>query len=375
MPKPYTKVVCLPLELVNHIYSIGLTTINSRHALIFCDHLVNLVVTNKKRLKEYTPIGSKYLKKVFNSRYMTWLEPLKESGIVQSDGIWIQVIGKAIGYRINPELITDWDEMEVIEIPTRRSPKADLTEEDEFYLQGLESFRNSIEIDIERLRDITNETIKGDDIQTQFKRFSWVRSIKLMELGILTAKRSTTNNRLNTNFTNLPNPLFKYIKKSNDLMEIDAVNSQFSILANMIKDKVSDDFVEDSLQGRLYEKVAEKLKCNRDEAKIAMLKFLYSDVKHENKTKRLIAELYPETAAIIDEYKSKRDSSKFSIRMQKKEAEIYIDGALKRLYSLGVLAISKHDSIIFHRKDLEVVEKVVREVVKEHSFELKLKTS
>lgn len=373
MPKSFITVVILPKELVKHINSLGLSRINTRHAQLFCHRLVNLVVNTKKEMEEYTPISSKYIKKLFNSRYMTWLKPLISSKIVQSDGIWYRAYGKSIGYRINPELITRWDDIEIIEIPTKRKPEEDLTEEDKYLLNGVKLFCESIDIDIDQLQEITANSIKGDDIETQFKRFAWVYGIKHLEMNILTAKRSGTNNRLNTNFTNLPNPLFKQIKESNDLMEIDAVNSQFSILANLIKDKVSDDFVQDAIQGRLYERVAEKLSCSRDEAKIAMLKYLYSDAKYKNKRKQLIEELYPETAAIIDEYKKKRDNSKFSIRLQKMEAEIYIDGVLKKLYSLGVLAISKHDSIIFHRKDLEIVEKVVREVIKEHSFELKLK--
>lgn len=375
MPKSYITVVILPKELVKQINSIGLSTINTRHAQVFCYILVNLVVTTKKEQLEYTPLGSKYLKKVFNSRYTNWLKPLISSNIIQSDGKWIQFLGKSIGYRINPEIITKWDDIETIKIPTKRNPQEDLTEEDLFYLNGVKSFCDSIGIDVEKLQEITAESIKGDDIETQFKRFTWIYKIKHLEMNILTAKRSGTNNRLNTNFTNLPNPLFKQIKESNDLMEIDAVNSQFSILANMIKDRVSDDFVQDAIQGRLYERVLEKLNCSRDEAKTAMLKYLYSDPKYKNKTKQLIEGLYPETATIIHEYKIKKNNSEFSIRMQKKEAEIYIDGALKKLYDMGILAISKHDSIIFHRKDLEVVEKVVREVVKERDFELTLKTS
>lgn len=367
------QIVCLPIELIKQVREVGMSNIKINKSLLFVDLLLNNVITNKKQVTEYIPTGSKYLRKVFNSRYSEWLNVLLEHNIIQCNGKWIKFLGISLGYRVNAKLVTNWDDIEVLKIKSKSgySPTA----EDSIYLKGVNDFLNSLEIDFKKHHSITVNHLKGTDDETSFKRFSWIRAIRLLENGFLLAKRSSTNNRLNTNFTILPNPLFDEIKKSNNLLEIDAVNSQFAILANMIKDKVNDDFIDDAIIGDLYEKVAVKLNCDRNEAKIAMLKTVYSKAIYENKQKELIRELYPETIALLDEYKTKKSNRELAIRMQKKEAEIYIDGVLNELYTIGITAISKHDSIIFHNKDREGVEKVVLDVINRHNFELKLKIS
>ena len=366
--------VYLPKELVIAVHNLGVYPKTAYKCLLFLDLLINQVLMNRRSIADFNPLSANYLRKVFNSRYKEWLDKLIEAGIVERKDEWIQFLGISKGYRVNQKAVLYWDDLETIEIPSKKTYIPN--DEDLFYWEGLMKFSDSIEIDYPQLYSIMDDEIKGDEYETRFKRYAWLRSIKIIESEVLTAKRSSTNKRLNTNFTNLPKPLMRFIKQSNGLLEIDAKNSQFAILANMIKGEVNDGFVEDAIQGRLYENVAQVAGLSRNEAKDSMFKTIYSKPHYRNRFKRNLTKLYPETVPLLDDYKRKAgDYRRLSIDMQVKESEIYIDGVLKTLYEQGILAISKHDSIIFHTKDEESIMTIIKDTVAQMGYELVLVVS
>lgn len=370
-PTASFQVVCLPKELIDSIKKLNLTRPSFNKSLLFADLVLSTNLIYHKDPNKYIWLGSKYLRKVFNSKYRDWLRVLLDNHIIECDNEWYKFLGKSLGYRINSQIVSDWDEVEVLKIQSKSGYKP--SPKDAIYLDGLSKFHGSLSINFDRHYEITSNLVQGDEKDTRFKRFYWLRAIKLLENDILIAKRSSSNSRLNTNYTNLPNPLFEEIKKDNKLVEIDAVNSQFAILANLIKDFVNDDFVKDAIGGTLYEKVAKKLGVNRKEAKEKMFKTIYSKPHYISKDKSSIGELYPETIPFLDKYKQKKSHSDLAIAMQKKESEIYLDGVLKKLYSMGILAITKHDSIIVYQEQAQLIKSVIIEVLDAMAYELKIK--
>ena len=363
--------VSLPTELIVKVNSLGLSRIKTLHCLHFIDLIVSKLLLKKWQPTEYSPMGSKFLRETFNGRYKEWLDILLSEGVIQCDNFYSHRGGKSLGYRIAPDIVTDWDDTQVVVLSNRKGFEP--SDEDKPFYLGFLEFLQSVHIDFDKLVEIIDEKLPKKDEILSFKRYSWLRSIRLLQAGVIKVSKSESNHRLNTNFTNIPSAIMEQLMDSNDLVEIDARNSQFAILANMIKEKVDDQFVQDAINGVLYEKVAEKLGLTRKQAKEVVMKVIYSKHYHKNKKKAALKELYPESMAIIEQYKRKSSNSELAIAMQQKESEIYIDGVLRRLYQMGIAAVSKHDSIIIHRKDLKAVESVFKEVFREMNVELTLK--
>ncbi|WP_136467790.1 hypothetical protein [Flagellimonas onchidii] len=361
----------MPVELVKAVRSLELSRIKTNHSLYFLDMIVSRLLIKKLQPDVYSPMGAKFLRKQFNSRYREWLSVLISEGVVECDNDYAEFRRKSLGYRISPSIVTNWADLEVVSLTNIDAFQP--SESDRPYFQGLLDFLKTIEIDYSVLSSLIDNELPVENGSLNFKRYSWYRSIRLLQSGVVRASMSPVNDRLNTNFTNMPSILVEHIMKSNNLVEIDAKNSQFAILANMIKAKVNDDFVTDAICGVLYERLADKLDCSREEAKDLVMKTIYSKHYHDNKTKRIMTRLYPESMAIIEKYKRKSSNRELAIAMQQKESEIYIDGVLRKLHEIGVPAISKHDSIIFHRRDLKTVESVIRDTLETMDIQLELK--
>ncbi|WP_375325321.1 hypothetical protein [Flagellimonas sp. GZD32] len=318
--------------------------------------------------------SSSYFREIFTSKYREWLKPMLEHKIVESDKSWSTVTGKSIHYRIFPDERIDWESLgkKAIIVKNRNYyEKKDIK-----YFKELQRFYYSLKLDYQSLfKVIFDELSKEEDaVRRGNKKIAWLRSLVKLQGGSLYAHRNATNNRLDTNFTSLPKGLMNEIKRSNGLIEIDAINSQPAILANLIKDKVKDGFVSHAINGVLYDKVAEKQGWDREKSKKEILKVIYSQEIYNNKSKKALSKMYPETIRHIDSFKSKHGYRQLSISMQKKESEIYIDGVLTKLYDMEIMAISKHDSIIFQSDNKEQVEKVLKDVLDSHDYVMKIKT-
>ncbi len=192
-----------------------------------------------------------------------------------------------------------------------------------------------------------------------------------------TVSRNSTNNRLDTNLTNLPSGLVKVIMEDNDLVQVDLSNSQFAILASILPEDLvhpsTSEFKECASNGKFYEAVQSKLSIsNRDEAKQLTFELLFSS--HKNKSKNLdkMREYYPELMGYIDNYKIQNGHKNFSISLQKEESRIFIDGILKRLSSLKISCLSKHDSIICKSQDFSAVLDTINFIFDSNNFKGKL---
>lgn len=198
-----------------------------------------------------------------------------------------------------------------------------------------------------------------------------------LEQGIITASRNETNNRLDSNFTNMDSRLLQIILEDNGLIQIDLANSQFAILANLLPEtllnKDTELFKEKAKEGKFYEFIRSKLKISsRKEAKQSTFEMLFSS--HRNRSPRIdkVTQALPELMDFIKEYKIQNGSNQFAIWLQKYESNIFIDGILNSLHKKRIFALSKHDSIICKSKELDKVLPVIEKVFSKNKFEGKL---
>src|SRR5690606_20691072 len=111
-------------------------------------------------------------------------------------------------------------------------------------------------------------------------------------------KRNNTNNRLDTNLTNMAKILVKDICERNDLVQLDLCNSQFAILSHYLEDRLCTNdfkaFREQSYNGRLYEYVQEELTLkNREEAKKVTFELMFSKEDLNTERKERLKKLFP----------------------------------------------------------------------------------
>lgn len=422
----------MPIDLIEEIDGLKLSKIKQQKTIRFLDLLMNKSIEEHGSMFAYVPFSANLFRKVFNSRYREFIKPLLDANIVLCDEKFSGDTGKVMYYRVNPGLIdnmyANWE--------TTVKYTYDYVNElkEERFFKGFETFYNSLEIDYGELYhtiddyvyNISDSDLKvnytipegrhpilyeSGEIKYQYRdraikeackqgkelildggkyyidsvkdylsskkhriMLSYTQTVKNLEQGNIYAKRNKTNFRFDHNFTTFPKILLNLIIQQNGLEEIDATNSQYAILGNMLKDTVYDGYVQDSTGGVLYEQVQNVLGCDRDTAKSTMMQVVYAKPSRDymKKEKEEIRALYPEMMAYVDDFKVSYDYKELPVSMQKKEVEIYVDGVLDRLYNLGINCITKHDSVIFYEKDREIVKSVLDEVLSEKNYILNL---
>jgi hypothetical protein len=172
-----------------------------------------------------------------------------------------------------------------------------------------------------------------------------------------TVSRNTTNNRLDTNLTNLASPILDVIMELNNLSQIDLGNSQFALLASTLPSDLVHpttlEFKDAAATGVLYELVQSKLNLtSRKRAKQATFELLFSSHKNKSEDLSKMRVEFPEVMDYIDTFKIKNGHKNFSISLQKIESDLFIDNILRQLSSLSLGCLTKHDSVICKKEDL-----------------------
>jgi len=214
-------------------------------------------------------------------------------------------------------------------------------------------------------------------MKRNWKNFSYHESIHKLSKGVFLASRNDTNGRLDSNITNMSSELLDIILEDNSLVQVDLSNSQLAILANQLPKNLNSsetvEFKERAINGILYEFIQEGLGLSsRKEAKQTTFEVLFSSYK--NKSSRIdgMHEVFPELMSFINNYKIDNGSNQFAIWLQKYESNLFIDGVLKTLYRKRIFALTKHDSVICKRQDLQKVLDVISDVFSKNNFKGKL---
>lgn len=208
--------------------------------------------------------------------------------------------------------------------------------------------------------------------------FYYQNSITRLKNKNYMATRNETNNRLDTNLTNMSSLLVDEICLQNNLMQLDLASSQFSLFSNHLTHKLTtDDFIRFktlSSSGNLYSSIQQELDLKSvKEAKNAMFEILFSARNNKTLFKSKLKEVFPNVVEWIDNYKKEHGDNQFSIMLQQIESDLFIDKILKRLKKLKYFCLTKHDSLIIRRSDYEAIISIVKEEFEKIGLEYTLK--
>lgn len=430
--KQTTSYTILPVKLIEKIEEAKLPKKHKDKALRLVDLMLNKANRERLLMSEFIDLPQAYMQKVFG-KYHSWFKTLKEQGIIESNEKYYE--GKSKGYRINPNLLEDkfnsvnytktglhicstvlYKDIIINDLKQLSINKTKLNQLTEKHAESIQisNFKINEQIDNEFFevvdrkygskrmttlkRAIEVATARGmlvikdrnkyyidhaDQFIIEKKRairFHYSKAINKLHKGIWFVHRNQTNNRLDTNLTNLCELLCKEIMLENDLCSIDLSNSQFAIFCYQYKKAGSEmtpdfrRFLELATKGELYEKIAEILGLkDKREGKSLMFELFFSSYKYNPKRKVELKKHFPTVVEFTDNYKKENGDNAFSIELQKKEAEIYIDNIYMRIKEECMFCLTKHDSVIVKRADRIRAQVIIDKFFLEIEFEGKLK--
>lgn len=395
---------------------------NFKYDIVYFYYVFDYLIKTQrvfKKEQENTFINIKNVRSQIVANIDKYLNYLKNGEFIISDETYI-VGTKSKGYKINDKYCLD--EFEQIELnPNHKLFKKTIKKQnlnkshynrlEPFLYEMLKLFK-SIEINrLQALKWINYESLKDNRLiyymmleNFHDKRFRYF-------------KRNKTNNRLDTNLTNLKSELRQFIK--GDYTSIDLKNSQpfflSILLINLIKNNRTNrccmldlnnivktfgnkaiknilkirqnkenaflanlkSFYNEVLTGNLYEYFKENYKdeiLTRKQIKEIMFKVLFSSnacIKNGRifypfkKEKEAFASVYPFVIETIEILKSK-DNSILPIYLQKIESYIFIDCISKRLVENGIIPLTIHDSVIVPTNKVNETMSLIKDVFNEY---------
>lgn len=238
------------------------------------------------------------------------------------------------------------------------------------------------------------------------KKLARLYAISRLESKDFYASRNDTNNRLDTNLTNLDKVFFEksFITLDGEpLVEIDLKNAQPTFLCYImntysnthhpLKEIIQNyqfpildltapdviDFMQNSASGTLYEKIGEIGNWPRPIAKKIFIKIMFSS--HSSSYQKMLETTFPGIIGWMTEFKkmnkkvSVKDSapkSPLSNLLQKIESAIFIDDIYFSLKKQGFTVFSKHDCILCKASDRDEVKARVEQLLDGYGFPYKL---
>jgi len=202
---------------------------------------------------------------------------------------------------------------------------------------------------------------------------SYINSIDSIKEKTYRVGRNDTNNRLDTNLTNLYSEMVNEICRQNNLLQIDLSNSQFCFLSQLLKKELntpdSQLFQILSISGSLYSYVSDRLEIgDYKKTKRLMFSLLFSSNLFKSVEKNKLKELFPTVINWIDDFKRNNGYKSFSIELQKLESNFFIDNLLKRIKKQGLFCLTKHDSLIIRRHDYVPIVTIINHISNEFGY-------
>ncbi len=427
-----TTYTILPVRLVEKIEELELPKKQKDKVLRLMDLMLNKANRDRLLMSEFIDLPQAYLQKIFG-KYHGWFKAIKEQGIIECTNQYHQ--GQAKGYRINPNwlegrftsvnyqaeqlhicstflhkdlVIKDLkqlsinedklfqltehhaDSVTLLDFKVNNQIDNDFFEviDRKFGSKRMTTLVRAIEVASARgmvvIKDRNKYYIDYPDNfigeKKRVIRFHYRKAINKLHKGICYVHRNETNNRLDSNLTNLCELLTKEIMLDNDLCSIDLGNSQFSIFCYLYEqagNEMTPDFLrfqELATKGELYEEIADILGLkNRKEGKSLMFELFFASHLYNPKRKTELKKHFPTVVRFIDNYKKEHGDNAFSIQLQKQEAEIFIDNIYTRIKEECLFCLTKHDSVIVRSQDEKRAFEIIEEYFNEIGFQGKLK--
>lgn len=239
---------------------------------------------------------------------------------------------------------------------------------------------------------------KIEDINARISQFKLVDKIKDNNLYF---KRNKTNNRLDSNLTNLKSSI-KFFNQ-NDYVQIDISNSQpyfLAVLINYLYGKVSSNtislhnesrntsisidnqeynsvpfclnelkkikkeeitkFTEWAVGGKFYDNFLD-VKNDRKQVKKMMMCVLFSKQESYKKEKIMFEKHFAGIANWINAFKKENGYNQFAIMLQKMESNKVLDVICKKLTQQNIFVVTIHDSFIVKKEQFEEAFKIIKE--------------
>ncbi len=370
---------------------------------------------NKQKDSEYCSLDKDFLKKVVASNFHRYIKYLVKIDLIESDKK--PIIGKkALYYKLNESyLYGNYCKREIQ--PTDKlfkklykynlNKKAHISRLAPHLKRMRKEFMN-LEFDhVNALKWINNNVDEGT------KKYSYISAIdNLKDARTRHFKRNKTNNRLDTNLTNLKSDLKQFI--IGDYTSIDLSNSQPFLLGVLLNniinnnsntyccylqvDKMKETFgvkrIESVLKlnqnqekcdmvnlsiyfksvinGSLYDDFKSQYEgdLTRDEVKSLIFGVLFSGNTKPNsfiipyaKEKKVFSSVYPFIYDCIFKLKHKdKDNNLLPIYLQQLESYLFIDCIAKELVSNNIVPLTVHDSVIVRTKDVDKTLSIVKRV-------------
>ncbi len=175
-------------------------------------------------------------------------------------------------------------------------------------------------------------------------KITYCQSVFNIKNGLFYCDRNDTNNRLDYNLTGFKKELFTKLKFDGErLTELDIANAQFAIAAHL-NPQIDDTFICHAEAGTLYNYIEKEMKLPEGEGKALMFRIAFDKVRAISEFENMRT-LFPEFMRWVDTYKQEHGYKLFSNLLQKKEAEIMIDGLLPHLIDSGYDVFTIHDAL------------------------------
>ena len=385
--------------------------------------VLRMQIKHKDKEEKFFPLKTDHLRHVKKWNLDRYKKYLVKGKFLESDNIAIQG-DKRYHYRLNPIYLQG---SRAVEVPVGTVLYKSIIHQQRMdrnhwnrlqpHLKAMKDF--CLEVDM----DYVGAKKYAESHPDEAKRHSYLTSIAMIEdKRFRRFSRNKTNNRLDTNFTNLKSDFRQFL--IGDFVSIDLANSQpfllsqvlgeifttittntmppvyscsildfdlvqwfgkqqFNYLSKIRQKEVFRDFGEllnfqkSCINGTFYEDFQRqfdgKNTLTRDQVKEMMFGILYSqNYFHEGyksfipyeAEKKQFAEVYPSIYPVIKALKHK-DHTKLAVFLQRIEARIFIDIICPELIDRGIIPLTIHDSIIVEADQEEIALKVIRKVFKE----------
>lgn len=362
---------------------------------------------DRTNVNGFVSVNFKKLKRIINKEPYTYIKTLEKYGLIENDKTYIKG-KKSLYYRICPGLLHDF--VMVSLTPESRVFKkiVSLRNKDRSNDSKI-PFLNEMRKEFMKLSFDYNEALKWiNNVSDERKRASYLIALsQLQDEKQRYFKRNKTNDRLDTNLTNLKAELKQFI--IGNYVSIDLKNSQPFLLYCLIHEtgktclsnykstlnlrdiplcyeinnskfiktfglqlfkaislisKINEKtFFTDLLKykdwvctGKFYDNFVRFYdgQYSRTEVKEIMFKVLFSAnviycngkrVEPYAKEKKIFAEVFPYVYQIIAALKQKNNRD-LPVYLQQLEAKLFIDTIAKQLTEKGIVPLTVHDSII-----------------------------
>jgi len=430
--KEVKEKIVLPLGVYEAILDLPIHQVQKQKAFTFCSQILQYQDWNEDKGIEYVRFGkTRFVDEYGYNYYKKFLEPLKDHGIIQVDEYYSEFWSISKGYKLNPKAVYLHPGklkglVKYIHNKGEQVINHYLKDFTEFYKTLVIPREEIVEAVKNKLDNIKNSLLINEDIpqgiyKIKTAKGKWmnrkqhyaiqhakknnlyailydgkiytdtvgvfvlkkkqdikqatVAQLSNLLKGILYAHTDATSGRLHHNFTNLPSYILGIIGEANTLVEVDAVNSQPALLANMLGKTVDPLFYEKATKGVLYEYMANKMNTTRDDVKPIVMNALFDDnPQYVSRHREQLGKIFPDLGKAIVRIE-KENKERLSIRLQKFEVNLFIKQILPALLKEGIASCTKHDSVIVKYKtdDLKNLIEIIQEVLKNNNIEMLFK--